>query len=78
MVVQHEPCMACGEETAAGSPLYSDRRRRVLDTGQTVFLCILCSQRITGSREVHDLSDEQRTKLENAAFAFGAFAPGGH
>ena len=77
MTQQPEPCLSCGEDTSASSPHYSDRLvDRTADEAR--YLCSLCAQRITGSREVHDMTDEERTKFENAAFAFGAFAPGGH
>ena len=77
MARQPEPCISCGEDTSASSPFYSDR---LVDRsgGEASYLCSLCAQRATGSREVHEMTDEQRRKLENAAFVFGSFAPGGH
>jgi hypothetical protein len=77
MTQRREPCISCGEETAAGSPLYSDR---LVDRSgdEPRYLCSLCAQRATGSRSVHEMTDEQRRKLENGAFAFGSFTPGGH
>jgi hypothetical protein len=36
-----EPCLTCGDETASGSPLYSDRRV-IPDSG---FLCAECARR---------------------------------
>jgi hypothetical protein len=50
----------------------------LLENPKASYLCSLCAQRATGSREVHEMTDEQRRKLENAAFVFGSFAPGGH
>jgi hypothetical protein len=32
----------------------------------------------TDSHDVHRITDDERVKLEKAAFAFGSFAPGGH
>jgi len=31
-----------------------------------------------GSRKAHPMTEEERIKLEKAAFDFGSFAPGGH
>ena len=80
MAKQLERCISCGEDTGAGSPLFSDR---LIDrTGaEPRYLCSLCAELARGgSREVH--SDEEREqarqKLEKATFAFGSFAPGGH
>ena len=74
---QPEPCLSCGEDTSAGTALYSDRRvDRAADEAR--YLCALCVQRAKGSREVHEMDDESREKLEKAAFAFGSFTPGGH
>jgi hypothetical protein len=58
-------------------PLYSDR---LVDRSEDEprYLCSLCAQRATGSRNVREMTDEQRRKLENGAFAFGSFMPGGH
>jgi hypothetical protein len=77
MAQQPEPCISCGEDTSVGSPFYSDR---LVDRsgGEARYLCSLCAQRARGSREVHEMTDDQRRKLENAAFVFGSFAPGGH
>ena len=77
MSQRREPRISCGDDTSAGSPLYSDR---LVDRGgaEPRYLCSLCAQRATGSRNVHAITDEQRTKLENGAFAFGSFTPGGH
>lgn len=74
-----EPCTSCGEDTAAGSPFYSDRLVDQTDSTPR-YLCSSCDERLRGSREVH--SDEERDRaqkeLEKGAFVFGSFAPGGH
>ena len=72
-----EPCVVCGEDTAVGSVFYSDR---LIDRTHTParYMCSLCVQRAKGSREVHEMTDEERIKLERAAFAFGTFKAGGH
>jgi hypothetical protein len=74
---QPEPCTSCGEDTSAGTALYSDRS--VDRSGAEIrYGCSLCAQRATGSREIHEASDEDQNNLERGAFAFGSFAPGGH
>jgi len=77
MTYQTEPCISCGEDTSAGSPFYSDR---LVDRsqGQPRYMCSLCVQLARGSRKAHPMTEEERIKLEKAAFAFGSFAPGGH
>jgi hypothetical protein len=77
MTHQFEPCAPCGEDTSVGTPFFSDR---LVDRAQrpASYMCSLCLQLAKGSREVHPMTDEQRLKLEKAAFAFGSFAPGGH
>jgi hypothetical protein len=78
MIRQLEVCEACGEETAVGSPLYSDRRVVTDPTGRRTFVCSSCTRRIVAARRQEPLSDEDRQRLESGAAAFGAFAPGGH
>ena len=76
---QPEPCTSCGENTAIGTPFYSDRR--VLDpTGPNRrFICALCVQNVTQKRRRRrPMSEEERRELERSAAAFGGFAPGGH
>lgn len=75
---QPEPCLLCGDDTSVGSPLYSDRL--IAHHGDvTRYLCALCAQRARGgSRDVHQMSDEARKRLQDATFAFGSFMPGGH
>ena len=77
MTTHPEPCTSCGEDTASGSPFYSDRL--VDRTGVDArYLCSLCTEHAVGRRGAHGMTDDQRRKLENGAFAFGSFAPGGH
>ncbi len=78
MIRQLEPCESCGEDTAAGTPLYSDRREVTDAKGQRTFLCAPCVERVVDARRREPLSDEDRRKLESGAAVFGAFAPGGH
>jgi hypothetical protein len=74
---QPEVCISCGEDASASSALFSDR---LVDrkTGEARYLCWPCAHRAMGSREVHEMTDQERERLERAAFAYGSFAPGGH
>ena len=81
MARQSEPCCSCGEDTSAGTPLFSDRLDVAQADGSLVWVCSFCAARARGGgREV--LSDAEREQarkdLEKGTFAFGAFAPGGH
>lgn len=79
MASQPERCISCGEDTAAGSPLFSDRLTD-RSSGEPRYLCSLCAERARGSREVHtdEEREQARKELEKGAFVFGSFAPGGH
>ena len=76
MTQRTEPCLSCHEDTSTGSTLYSDR---LVDRSRAEprYLCSVCVRHATGSREVHEMTDDVRKKLESGAFAFGSFAPGG-
>jgi len=78
MIHQLEPCESCGDDTAAGSPLYPGRRAATDANGRRAFLCEPCVERVVAARRGEPLSDEDRRKLESGAAVFGAFAPGGH
>ncbi len=73
-----EPCSVCGEETAAGSPLFSARRRVDHDDGSRTFLCPVCDGRVSqhhGKR----LSDEELASfIRSGSLAMIAWQPGGH
>jgi hypothetical protein len=76
---QPEPCSVCGDDTAAGSPHYSDRRIFADGTGRPVFLCATCAERaVAARRKGGGMTDDERRELEKGAAVFGAFAPGGH
>lgn len=72
-----EPCELCGEATATGTALYSDRR--VLDgkDGRS-YVCALCVQRVNAVRHAAPLTDEELQQAINTAGitgqAFGASA----
>ena len=78
MVRQVEPCVSCGDDTAAGTPLYAGRHMAGDADGRRLFLCGPCMDQMVAGRRRDGLTDEDRRKLENAAAVFGAFAPGGH
>ncbi len=41
-----EPCVACGEDTAIGSPFFSDRTVVDRPDGYRLFICSLCEIRV--------------------------------
>ena len=73
-----ERCSSCGDDTAVGSPLYSDRRVFKSPTGQQAYLCSSCAERAVDARRRPAMTDAERVDLERGAALFGAFAPGGH
>ena len=73
-----QPCVSCGEETAAGTPLYSDRRVSSAANSHPFYLCVLCAEQLVTGRLRAPLTDEERRRLESAAALFGGFVPGGH
>jgi hypothetical protein len=75
---QTEPCSVCGEDTSAGSPLYSDRRVFVRHPAPPAFLCSVCAARAVAERRRSGMTEDERRELEKGAAVFGAFAPGGH
>lgn len=65
-----EPCSGCGDETGAGSILYSDRRSFDLETGGRAYLCSYCVQRASAARRGRPLTDaEARRLLDNGSMA---------
>ncbi len=64
-----EPCLVCGEETGIGSPFFSSRRVVDSNPGQA-FLCSDCEARSHPTRR-HELTDEQRQRLDESALMFG-------
>jgi len=65
-----EPCAACGEETAAGSVFFSDRRVIVYADGSTAYVCTLCDQQVAAARHGQHLDDDRlRDLIDNASAA---------
>jgi hypothetical protein len=59
-----EPCIDCGRETEAGSPLHADRRIVPSRAGGYAFLCSECAQLADGDRGGKaPVSDQQRLAL---------------
>jgi hypothetical protein len=54
-----EPCVTCGEETAAGSVFFSDRLKVTMSDGKDAFLCSLCNERIRSSNRKRRMTDEE-------------------
>jgi hypothetical protein len=73
-----QPCSACGEETAAGSPLFSERRRIDHADGGRTFLCPICDARAS-QRQGRRLTDEELERfITSGSLAMIAGLPGVH
>jgi hypothetical protein len=73
-----EPCVVCGEETGLGHAQYLGRREVKGRDGSARFLCAECQARSRPARR-HELSDEERRRLDEHAAMFGlAFNATGH
>lgn len=74
-----EPCVACGEETRAGSIFFSDRREIKRDDGRLVFLCSDCQSRAHRARKGVPLSEKDLQTIANNGMMIGAgfFSGGG-
>ncbi len=71
-----EPCIICGEETAAGSVFFSDRLRVSRPHGAHVFLCGLCDERIRPSRNGQRMTDAEVDEfIRNASAAAITWGP---
>jgi predicted RNA-binding Zn-ribbon protein involved in translation (DUF1610 family) len=70
--------LSCGEETATGSPLYSDRRVINREDETRTYLCSLCGEQLAARHHRKRLSDEEISRLTNNwTAAVNAFT-GGH
>ena len=67
-----DPCIACGEETAVGSPLYSSRKRLAGPDQHSVFLCDDCRARLA-PREVKELNQDEQERLREGGTVFGVW-----
>ncbi len=73
-----QPCAMCGEETAAGSVFFSDRRTIDAGDGVRTYLCSLCAERIAARHRGRRLSDEEIRSLVNNLSASASAFVGGH
>ena len=74
-----EPCTSCGEETAAGSPFFSDRRVVERPGGDRAYVCSLCDQRLAEARRGTRLTDEEvRRLVDTGSLGMIAGLPGVH
>lgn len=71
----NEPCLVCGEDTAAGSPLYSSRTVITRDDARG-YVCVDCRAKASPERR-HELSREELARLNESAAVFGAWWSGG-
>ncbi len=68
--------MTCGEETAAGSSMFSDRRQIERHDVSNVYLCSLCDERLASAHRRTRLSDDQLRRLIEAGSLAMTAAPG--
>jgi hypothetical protein len=73
-----EPCAGCGEETAAGSAFFSDRRQATRTDGARTFLCSDCLRRAHAARKGEPLTDaDLRVIADNGLMVGVGFLGGG-
>ena len=72
-----EPCVGCGQETAAGSVFFSDRRDIDRSDGARVYLCSDCQSRAHRARKGEPLSDEDLQIIANNGMMIGVGFLGG-
>jgi protein-arginine kinase activator protein McsA len=65
-----ELCETCGEDTATGTVLYSDRRVLNGKNGRT-YVCAMCVQRMNAARHGAQLTDEELRRAINTAGIVG-------
>jgi hypothetical protein len=59
-----EPCALCGDDTAAGGPLYSDRHVLQFTEGVRTYLCSACEVRVRRSGFRSRPSDGELPKVD--------------
>lgn len=64
-----EPCVRCGEETAAGTFLFAGRRRIEQRGSPTRFLCEQCGEQLVASRSGKRLTDEEIRRIVDGGSA---------
>jgi hypothetical protein len=68
MRMPRQPCASCGDETAAGSPLYPDRKEYARQGGSTMYVCGDCRLRIVG-HDRGELTEAQLARLRSGRTA---------
>jgi hypothetical protein len=56
---KRQPCAGCGEETAAGSIFFSDRRTVERPDGPPLHLCVLCDAHLRSRGRRRQLTDDE-------------------
>jgi hypothetical protein len=74
----NQPCTVCGEETAPGSPLFSERRRVEHPDGKRTYLCPMCEARASQHRGRRLTDEELDSFVRSGALAMIAGLPGVH
>ncbi len=64
-----EPCLACGDETASGSPFYSDRRVMEAADGTRTFVCSSCVQMASNRKRRPTLTDAELRRNISITYA---------
>jgi hypothetical protein len=72
-----EPCAGCGEETAAGSVFFSDRRQVTRSDGVRSFLCSDCLGRAHAARKGEALTDADLRVIADNGLMIGVGLLGG-
>jgi len=74
-----QPCMGCGQETAAGSIFFSDRREVDVADGKRVFLCSECQSKAHLARKGQPLTDNDLRRIagNGVMIAHGFFGGSG-
>ncbi len=72
-----EPCLNCGDETAAGSVRYSGRHDIKLQDGRRKYLCDECYAKARGAKGGELTEADLQVIGENGVMVAAGFFPGG-
>ena len=67
-----DPCVVCGEETAAGSVFYSDRIAIERTDGRRAYLCADCHARARAARNGTELTEADLQTIGDNGVMIGA------
>ena len=73
-----EPCLACGDETAVGSPLFPERHDFDLEDGSRAHLCGECYAKARAAKGGQDLTTKDINSIANNGLMIGAGFFTGH